>query len=244
MTTLIPTSFNLGRASFIAGAFFCASSQWWGGAARAERHDPQAVATSFAGVATVVDGDTLDIAGQRIRLEGIDAPETAQICQTSDGRPWPCGRVASKALKALIGNNDVACDSHGADKYGRILGFCFADGRELNGAMVKAGMAWAFVRYSNAYVAQEGEARQALVGVWQGPAEAPWDFRQKGWTTAEAVAPKGCAIKGNVSAKGHIYHMPWSPWYDRVTIEPRRGEQWFCSENDAKAAGWRPALSF
>lgn len=243
MTTSTPTSFNLGRASLIAGALFYVAYQMDVGA-RAEIHGTSPAIASFAGRATVVDGDTLDISDQRIRLEGIDAPETAQMCQRADGSTWPCGRAASKLLKALIGDDEVACDSTGTDKYGRTLAICFADGRDLNATMVKAGMAWAFVKYSAMYVEQENEARQALAGVWQGPSETPWDFRQKGWKVAELSAPKGCAIKGNVSSKGHIYHMPWSPWYDRVTIEPSRGEHWFCSENEAKAAGWRPALAF
>ncbi|HPG88825.1 MAG TPA: thermonuclease family protein [Hyphomicrobium sp.] len=243
MTTSAPTSFKLGRASFIAGAFFCITCQW-DEQARAELHGAAEALASFAGPATVVDGDTLDIAGQRVRLEGIDAPETAQICKSADGRDWSCGRAASKFLRTLIAGNDVVCDRQGTDKYGRTLAICFADGRDLNAAMVRAGMAWAFVRYSSMYVVQETEARQALAGVWRGPSEAPWDFRQKGWKAAEVSAPKGCAIKGNVSSKGHIYHMPWSPWYDRVTIEPSRGEHWFCSENEAKAAGWRPAPAF
>lgn len=192
----------------------------------------------------MVDGDTLDLAGQRIRLEGIDAPETAQTCTTASGAIWPCGRAAAKALQAMVAGLDVVCDSRGLDKYGRVLGICYAEGRDINAAMVKAGLAWAFVKYSVTYVAEEASARAAKAGVWQGPSEAPWDFRHKGWQVAEAVAPKGCAIKGNVSSKGRIYHMPWSPWYERVTVEAARGEQWFCSEDEAQAAGWRPALNY
>lgn len=243
MTTRPPTSFKLGRASFIAGAFFCVCLTI-APVVHAGRHADGRTPASFAGRASVVDGDTIDIGSERIRLEGIDAPEAAQLCQRADGADWSCGRVAIKALRALIGNNDVVCDSHGNDKYGRVLAVCYADGRDLNASMVKAGLAWAFVRYSQIYVNEEAQARQALAGIWAGTAQAPWDFRQSGWTTAEMHAPKGCAIKGNVSSKGHIYHMPWSPWYNRVTIETRRGEQWFCSESEAQAAGWRPALAF
>lgn len=243
MTSLPPTSFNFGRASFIAGAFFCVGLLATP-AVFAGRHGAAHELKSFAGQATVVDGDTIDIGAERIRLEGIDAPEVAQVCQRADGRDWPCGRAAVRALKALVGSNEVVCDSTGTDKYGRVLAICFADGRDLNASMVTAGLAWAFVRYSQIYAAEEAQARQALAGIWAGQAEAPWDFRQNGWKTAEAQAPKGCAIKGNVSSKGHIYHMPWSPWYGRVTVDARRGEHWFCSESEAKAAGWRPALAF
>jgi endonuclease YncB( thermonuclease family) len=239
MTTPTPTSFYLGRASITAGALFLASFHWLDVA-----HSATGQVSTLAGPARVVDGDTIDVNGQRIRLEGIDAPETAQSCSDRNGGTWPCGHAATRALAALLANADVACDSRGNDKYGRLLAVCFADGRDINAEMVKSGFAWAFVRYSTSYVAEEAAARAAHIGVWQGPAEAPWDFRHQGWQTAEVSAPQGCAIKGNISHKGQIYHMPWSPWYDKVKIDPSRGERWFCSEAEAQAAGWRPAATY
>jgi len=223
-------------------------------APRAERHlshhapymDVQgfAVAGAIAGPAEVVDGDTLTIGGERIRLEGIDAPETAQFCQHPDGTSWPCGRAASKVLARLIGDHEVSCESRGNDKYGRLLAICYVGGADINAAMVRAGYAWAFTRYSDTYVGEEREARQSLAGIWRGKADPPWEFRHRGWNVAETSAPKGCAIKGNVSRSGRVYHMPWSPWYDRVTIDESRGEKWFCDETEALAAGWRPAQAF
>jgi endonuclease YncB( thermonuclease family) len=197
----------------------------------------------LSGPALIVDGDTIEIAGQRIRLEGIDAPEMAQDCATAAGASWPCGRDAAKVLGALTKGRDLACDSRGTDKYGRMLAICYADGLDLNAEMVRTGYAWAFVKYSVAYANTETEARAAKSGVWQGKAEAPWDFRHKGWQAAEASAPQGCAIKGNISGNGQIYHVPWSAWYSKVQIDEARGERWFCSEADAIAAGWRAALS-
>jgi endonuclease YncB( thermonuclease family) len=239
MTTPTPTSFKLGRASLAAGALFLVLSQGLD-----EARGAADSLTTLAGPATVVDGDTIDISGHRIRLEGIDAPETAQTCSTTDGGTWACGRAATKALYTLIAKADVACDSRGNDKYGRMLAVCYADGHDINAEMVESGYAWAFVRYSTTYVAEEKTARASHIGVWQGPAEAPWDFRHQGWQTAEVSAPQGCAIKGNISHSGQIYHMPWSPWYPKVTIDPNRGERWFCSEAEAQAAGWRPAMSY
>jgi endonuclease YncB( thermonuclease family) len=192
------------------------------------------------GPARVVDGDTLDVGQTRVRLEGIDAPETAQTCRTATGEIWACGKVSAAFLRALVRTKDVACDSTGTDKYRRTLAICFQDGDSINEAMVRAGMAWAFVRYSKEYVAVEADARARKVGVWQGPAVAPWDFRHGTWQVAE-TASRDCPIKGNISSHGHIYHMPWSPWYARVKIDESRGERWFCSEAEALAAGWRPA---
>jgi endonuclease YncB( thermonuclease family) len=192
------------------------------------------------GPGRVVDGDTLDVGQTRVRLEGIDAPETAQTCRTATGEIWACGKVSAAFLRALVRAKDVACDSTGTDKYRRTLAICFQDGDSINEAMVRAGMAWAFVRYSKEYVAVEADARARKVGVWQGPAVAPWDFRHGTWQVAE-TASRDCPIKGNISSHGHIYHMPWSPWYARVNIDESRGERWFCSEAEALAAGWRHA---
>ena len=68
-----------------------------------------------------------------------------------------------------------------------------------------------------------------------------WEFRAHRWAGAEQDAPKGCAIKGNVTAHGRIYHMPWSPWYGKIRIDEAKGKRWFCTEAEALAAGWRPA---
>lgn len=141
----------------------------------------------------------------------------------------------------MVQHKDLTCDRTGSDVYHRTLAVCIEDGIDINETMVRAGMAWAFVKYARTYVDVEAEARARQAGVRQGPAEAPWDFRRAGWKVAEATAPGGCAIKGNISSHGHIYHMPWSPWYGRVKIDTARGERWFCSEAEALAAGWRPA---
>lgn len=198
-------------------------------------------AATLSGQATVVDGDTLDIAGERIRLEGVDAPEISQTCNTSDGAPWACGREAQRALSRLVDKQTVMCDRKGADKYGRTLAVCYVEGEDINALLVRTGMARAFVKYSTLNVAQEVEAQAAKLGLWQGEHVAPWDYRHNRWQTAEVSAPAGCAIKGNVSSRGKIYHVPWGTWYDKVKVDEGHGERWFCSEAEAQAAGWRPA---
>lgn len=193
-----------------------------------------------AGVAVVVDGDTLVIGETRVRLEGIDAPESAQTCQRRWFGSWACGAAATAHLARLIGDRPVSCAPRGYDKYGRTLATCFADGRDLNAMMVRQGYAWAFVRYSTTYVREEAQARAEALGIWQGEATPAWEFRAGRWAAAEGEAPSGCAIKGNVTRNGRIYHMPWSPWYGRIRMEPDKGKRWFCSEAEAIAAGWRP----
>jgi endonuclease YncB( thermonuclease family) len=199
-----------------------------------ERHD-------LTGTAAVVDGDTIEIDGRRVRLEGIDAPESGQSCARADGRSWNCGAASADALAKLVAKRRVACADHGADKYGRMLGVCFVDGVDINAQMVRTGMAWAFVKYSKSYVTEEAEARSQQAGIWQGEAQPAWAYRETRWAGAEQVAPSGCAIKGNITSNGRIYHMPWSTWYAKVKIDLDRGERWFCSEDEAAGAGWRPA---
>ena len=195
------------------------------------------------GQAAIVDGDTIEIAGQRIRLEGIDAPEAAQNCSGANGSASACGLAATRALRDLIGQETVACESVGTDKYGRMLGLCFLDGEDINRFMVESGNAWAYVKYSAKYVSVEAGARALKIGIWQGETQPAWEYRQAQWQVAEVAAPAGCAIKGNVSKQGWIYHVPWSAWYDKVKVDEARGERWFCSEADAVAAGWRPAAT-
>ena len=101
---------------------------------------------SFAGDVRVIDGDTIVVGETRVRLEGIDAPETAQTCQRKWFGTWPCGTAATEALSRLISMKTVTCDPRGLDKYGRTLAVCFVEGRDINAQMVRQGYAWAFVR--------------------------------------------------------------------------------------------------
>jgi endonuclease YncB( thermonuclease family) len=223
---------------------------------------------NLVGRARVLDGDTIDLATAagviRIRLEGIDAPEGLQRCQLKWLGTWDCGKAASLALTQLIGTHEVSCDDRGLDKYSRTLGICSANGRDLNAELVRSGLAWAFVRYSTHYITQENEARLAKAGVWQAPTTTPWDWRAQQKQSAGAqlapqafaaaqprsaqptvadAAPPGCDIKGSITKNGRIYHTTASPWYDRVRMSLGLGRRWFCTETEARDAGWRPALA-
>ena len=77
--------------------------------------------------------------------------------------------------------------------------------------------------------------------MWKGDVQRPAEWRAKRWEEAKRAAPDGCPIKGAVSQDGKVYLLPWSREYDRVKVRSGRGERWFCSEQDARAAGWRLA---
>ena len=197
---------------------------------------------TITGMADVVDGDGLKIGPVAIRLHGIDAPEAGQTCPRAGGGTWPCGKDAAQLLDDLAGGREVVCAALDSDPYGRIVASCAVNGRDVATEIIRAGLAWAYVEYSGDYVALEAEAKAAGLGVWQAPAEAPWDYRADRWGRAVAASPGGCPIKGNISTAGErIYHTPWSPYYGRTQISEAHGERWFCDEATAQAAGWRSA---
>jgi endonuclease YncB( thermonuclease family) len=123
---------------------------------------------------TVVDGDTIKLNGTIFRIWGIDAAETRQVCR--DG--WMAGKEASKAMLELLRGHKIACEAKDKDRYGRTVALCRADGRDLGAALVSAGMAWAFTRYSSDYVGQERTAIGAKLGVHGHDCEKPWDWRR------------------------------------------------------------------
>ena len=195
------------------------------------------------GPARIIDGDTIVIEGQRIRLNGIDAPESRQTC-IADGELWPCGQSATDALAAFIGGVPVSCQEQGTDRYGRAIATCSVQGEGIEAFMVRNGWALAYRRYSTEYVAQEKAAQDARVGLWRGAFVPPWEWRRgvrlQAVSTPESA--NGCVIKGNISSKGErIYHVPGGQYYDRTKISTAKGERWYCTEAEAVAAGWRKA---
>lgn len=200
-----------------------------------------AAVTTVSGTATVVDGDTLRVDGARIRLSGIDAPELSQKC--GPGKPEVrCGAMAADWLRARVQGRTLSCQVVDTDRYGRSVAVCRLNGQDVGAALVDAGWATAYRRYSMAYVGQEDRARSARRGIWALGFEAPADYRREKRTANVAPPPDPrCAIKGNISAsRARIYHMPGSRAYPDVRINPDKGERWFCSEREAVAAGWRP----
>jgi|TARA_B100000315_G_C14524329_1_gene563078 endonuclease YncB( thermonuclease family) len=137
-----------------------------------------ASATDLTGKPRIIDGDTIVIAGQRIRLHGIDAPEAKQTCQRQDGTEYRCGDMATFALAGLIMGLWVRCEGGTTDRYGRLIGTCIIGRVNLNAEMVRRGWALAYRRYSSDYVDEEDEARMAGRGLWQGRFEPPWEWRR------------------------------------------------------------------
>jgi endonuclease YncB( thermonuclease family) len=201
----------------------------------------------ISGRAEITDGDSLEIGSTRVRLYGVDAVEGRQSCKRDDGRDWACGNEAARKLRSLIGDRTVTCTRRDIDDYGRSVAVCRSGAVDLSAEMARSGFATAYRRYSNDYVDEENEARAARRGIWAGEFTPPEDYRRE--DRREAPAPRsapsgprcdGCYIKGNINGEGErIYHVPGSSSYDDTVIDESKGERWFRTESEARAAGWR-----
>jgi len=131
----------------------------------------------IAGRASVIDGDTIEIRGQRIRLFGIDAPESGQTCTDANAATYRCGQRAAQALDDRISDGVVTCERKDTDRYGRMVAVCRAYGEDLSAWMAGLGWALAFRRYSDEYAPAEDLARRRKAGMWSGQFVPPWEWR-------------------------------------------------------------------
>ncbi|MER8807537.1 excalibur calcium-binding domain-containing protein [Mesorhizobium australicum] len=153
----------------------------------------------IAGVASVIDGDTIEIHGQRIRFNGIDAPESAQQCDDGKGFRYQCGTKSAAALDTFLTlSRPTHCTFVSWDRYGRYVGDCHrADGKSVAGWLVENGLALDWPKYSHgAFAEQQAKAEAAKVGVWVGAFQAPWDWRAE---HAEGVKPSSRQPLGIIS---------------------------------------------
>lgn len=203
------------------------------------------------GTARALDGDSLVVGVQEVRLFGIDAPEFDQTCQ-KDSASWACGQIARDQLAALVAGQRVECRGQGKDPYGRIVAVCSIGYDELNRTMVEQGWAVAYRQFSDNYVSAELQAKAQRLGIWSSEFVMPHDFRMAKTMreTPSASQPRtqpirqsyrsanGCLIKGNRNRRGQwIYHLPGMPYYNQT-----RAEDIFCTEAEAQAAGYRRAI--
>lgn len=191
-------------------------------------------------------GDLLRIGDKTLRLSGIEAPERDQTCrrggtEKQPGRSWRCGQAAIEALSQTVRGRPLSCTASGTDSSGVTLARCIVGIEDVAAMMVRGGHVFSDGGLLARYGAYEKEARAKRVGLWQGEAERPSDYRSKRWDEAKRKAPSGCPIKGQVSAQGREYFTPWTAGYERVRVKEARGERWFCSETEAQAAGFKAA---
>lgn len=199
-----------------------------------------------SGRVRVIDGDTIDVGGERVRLFGIDAPERDQLCWEPDGSPVRCGQWSSGVLARFAEGRQATCRAIRRDQYGRMLATCTVRGVDLGETLLRNGVVRLYSRETlRDYPEFEKEAELLGRGLWAWRHDDPADFRaSQRAPVAPQPVPQGagaCTIKGNISNSGRIYHLPGQRDYDATRIDTSRGERWFCSEADARAAGWRRA---
>jgi len=136
--------------------------------------------TDLTGRASVVDGDTLEMRGERVRLWGVDAFESRQLCQRSSGT-YRCGQVAANSLDARLAGRAVSCEPVGRpDRYGRTVARCRVEDQDLGAWLVENGHALDYPRYSQGRYAREQQRAQAAGrGAWAGEFEPPWEWRAR-----------------------------------------------------------------
>tara|TARA_B100001142_G_C14103223_1_gene566093 strand:- start:203 stop:682 length:480 start_codon:yes stop_codon:yes gene_type:complete len=135
-------------------------------------------AKTIIGEPKIIDGDTIHINKNKIRLHGIDAPETNQTC-FFEKKEWLCGKQSTIELKKIVGNQIIKCVVNDIDKYNRYIAVCYLGKINLNKIMVKNGWAIAYQYYSIDYIVEEKYAMENKLGIWKGEFESPYLYRKK-----------------------------------------------------------------
>ena len=153
------------------------------------------LATDLTGQASVIDGDTIEIHGTRIRLWGIDAPESTQLCRGEDSLRYRCGAKAANDLDGFIARRSVSCTPISLDQYGRTVATCTVDSTDLGQWLVSNGLALDWPNYSRGmYDKIQREAEHAGRGMWSGSYVAPWLYRA---CIRAGGQPAGCSDDAN-----------------------------------------------
>ncbi|MBH9975615.1 MULTISPECIES: thermonuclease family protein [Bartonella] len=137
---------------------------------------------AITGAINVIDGETLEIRNQHIKLWGVDAPELGQICRSANGSGYDCGKQAASALSDWLTNlQPVQCEPRGNDNAGNVIAICYSStGDDIAGWLVRNGYAIDWPKYSNGfYGVSQKEARQNKSGIWQHDEAAPWKITEK-----------------------------------------------------------------
>jgi endonuclease YncB( thermonuclease family) len=144
---------------------------------------PKARSEELVGVPRIVDGDTVVINGTKIRLQGIDAPETEQFCLDDKSHVATCGKGVRDRLIEKSAGRAWTCRVSGRDRFSRSLANCYVGDEDIQRWMVRSGFALAYRQYSHDYDADEDVAREARAGLWSGAFIAPWDWRHRNKST-------------------------------------------------------------
>jgi endonuclease YncB( thermonuclease family) len=211
---------------------------------------------------TVIDGDTFQAGGTVIQLAGIDAPEPGQVCE-NDGTYWPCGMIAAYGLRKILSFEQPAVTCYPG---GVVIASCEFGDTDISRALLLDGNATALVSAPHPYQNAQQKARNAKLGIWRGPFIPPGDWRagkrlqneppHEESHTMQNVSPwrwggaplmpvheqlhSAFLFKATRSAAGErLYHSPLDTAYGDIAVDTAKGDRYFCSDDDARKAGWR-----
>jgi len=193
------------------------------------------------GKPAVIAGDQMRLSGTLVRLFGVEAPEVGQTCSFTGKKQESCGLAAKAALQKLVAGKPVRCEVSTRQSETVAVASCTVGGADIAGQLVRGGYVFAQSGLFATYASAEREATSARAGLWRSGAARPTDYRAKVWDEAKDQAPDGCPIKAVVNGESKTYLVPWAANYERTKIKASRGERWFCTEAEARAAGWKPA---
>lgn len=190
------------------------------------------------GSGRVVGPGLVRIGNRTIRLNGVSMLDFAQDCHQASGFKWACGTEAKQAFEKLVRNQKtLRCEINGGAN-GISHGDCQTNAINVAGELVRQGHAFAEDTIWSTYSNQQAEAQEAKAGLWAGEPERAEDWRARLFAQAATTAPGGCPIKGRIRSGRKSYVLPHSADYKRVTVREDRGERWFCSKEEAEAAGF------
>jgi endonuclease YncB( thermonuclease family) len=192
---------------------------------------------------TVIDGDSLQIGSKVVQLYGIDAPELGQLCN-DEGSLRHCGVDAALALRKLItlAAPSFHCstwhdDSDRAEVAGVTVEVCEVGKQDVSLVMLHNGYSVALPGSFPDYTDAQEQAREGNLGIWHTQFTLPWAWQEGERSPLEQT---DCNVKATSSdAGGPVYYVPTDPEYDRIAIDPDQGDAWFCSDEEARQAGWR-----
>jgi len=197
--------------------------------------------TVISGRAVAISGDLMRVGGTLVRLSNVEAPDAHQPCHRANGRRWNCASAAKAGLARLIRRRTVSCTPTGQEDGSAIVAQCHTEKIDVAAELVRHGYVFAVRSFFGSLSGEEDAARAAKAGIWQGEILRPQAWRDQEWQDAMHSAPDGCPIKGYIRASSKLYALPWSENYDRTKVRIDKGGRWFCSEDDAKAAGFAPS---
>lgn len=179
-----------------------------------------ATAQSVRGLAVAIDGDTLDMSGERIRLFGIDAPEAQQICERNN-QAWKCGEDATVLLSKMVAGKVIRCEPIDRDAYDRVVARCYVGDSDLGAVLVREGLAVALANGAEAYSVEEATSKRYKLGLWGSVFQTPADYRAANTRQSTPIARSRSTLA-------------------RIESAPNRSAVWFRNCTEARAAGAAP----